>query len=59
MDNLDSAKEILKAIEMPERQQNDISAYTLLALANITFMDTITYILVIASIKTAKSKLNK
>lgn len=28
MDNLDSAKEILKAIEMPERQQNDISAYT-------------------------------
>ena len=35
MDNLDSAKEILKAIEMPERQQNDISAYTLLALANI------------------------
>ena len=33
--NLDSAKEILKAIEMPERQQNDISAYTLLALANI------------------------
>lgn len=35
MDNLDSAKEILKAIEMPERQQNDISAYTLLALAHI------------------------
>lgn len=35
MDNLDSAKEILKAIEMPKRQQNDISAYTLLALANI------------------------
>lgn len=35
MDNLNSAKEILKAIEMPERQQNDISAYTLLALANI------------------------
>ena len=35
MDNLDSAKEILKAIEMPERQQNDTSAYTLLALANI------------------------
>ena len=25
MDNLDSAKEILKAIEMPERQQNDIA----------------------------------
>ncbi|WP_296811428.1 BsuBI/PstI family type II restriction endonuclease [uncultured Methanobrevibacter sp.] len=36
MDNLDSAKEILKAIEMPERQQNDISAYTLLALADIS-----------------------
>ena len=35
MDNLDSAKEILKAIEMPERQQNDISAYTLLALSHI------------------------
>ena len=36
MDNLDSAKEILKAIKMPKRQQNDLSAYTLLALANIT-----------------------
>lgn len=35
MDNLNSAKEILKAIEMPEKQQNDISAYTLLALADI------------------------
>ena len=35
MDNLDSAKEILKAIEMPERQQNDISAYTLLALSHV------------------------
>lgn len=35
MDNLDSAKEILKAIEMPEKQQNDISAYTLLALSHI------------------------
>ena len=35
MDKLNSAKEILKAIEMPEKQQNDISAYTLLALAHI------------------------
>ena len=35
MDNLDSAKAILKAIEMPEKQQNDISAFTLLALARI------------------------
>ena len=35
MDNIDSAKEILKAIEMPEKQQNDISAYTLLALSHI------------------------
>lgn len=35
MDNLNSAKEILKAIEMPIKQQNDISGYTLLALANI------------------------
>lgn len=35
MDNLNSAKEILKAIGMPEKQQNDISAYTLLALAYI------------------------
>jgi len=35
MDNLESAKEILKAIGMPEKQQNDISAYTLLALADI------------------------
>ena len=35
MDNLDCAKEILKEIEMPEKQQNDISAFTLLALADI------------------------
>lgn len=35
MDNLNSAKEILKAIEMPIKQQNDISGYTLLALANV------------------------
>lgn len=35
MNNLNSAKEILKAIEMPEKQQNDISAYTLLALSHI------------------------
>lgn len=35
MNNLDSAKEILKAIGMPTQQQNDISAFTLLALANI------------------------
>ena len=35
MNNLDSAKEILKAIGMPEKQQNDISAYTLLSLAHL------------------------
>lgn len=35
MDNLNSAKELLKAIGMPIKQQNDISGYTLLALANI------------------------
>lgn len=35
MDNLDSSKEILKAIEMPEKQQNNLCAYTLLSLAHI------------------------
>lgn len=35
MNNLNSAKEILKSIEMPEKQQNNLSAYTLLALADI------------------------
>lgn len=36
MAKLDDAKDILKALGLPPRQQNDVAAYTLLALAGIT-----------------------
>jgi type II restriction enzyme len=35
MAKLDEAKAILKALGLPPKQQNDVSAYTLLALANV------------------------
>lgn len=36
MDKIKEAKNILKAIGMPEKQQSDLCCYTLLAMANIT-----------------------
>jgi type II restriction enzyme len=35
MSKLEQAQEILKALGMPAAQQNEISAYTLLALCNL------------------------
>lgn len=36
MSKLEEAKDVLKQMGMPEQQQNDISAYTLLTLANLS-----------------------
>lgn len=40
MGKIDEAKQILKDLGLPKRQQNDRSAYTLLALLNLSEKDT-------------------